>query len=149
MEIIKGRQNTSGEYPSLLKKRALTALKWAKRAFKEGDYDIAVNNAEYAVQLYVKSIIYRILGEERSCHDIRSLLGVLASALIEQGLNEEANLVIDFIRANRRPIAELSDAHTRAMYSLFEYGEKEAKILIKIAEDIIEMLQTLEEKIFG
>jgi len=54
-----------GEYPSLLKKRALTALKWAKRAFKEGDYDIAVNNAEYAVQLYVKSIIYRILGEEK------------------------------------------------------------------------------------
>ncbi len=76
-------------------------------------------------------------------------MGVLASALIEQGLNEEANLVIDFIRAKRRPIAELSDAHTRAMYSLFEYGEKEAKILIKIAEDIIEMLQTLEEKIFG
>ena len=69
----------SGRYPILLRKRALNALKWAERAYNDGDYDTAVREAEYAVQLYIKSIIYRILGEEIRGHNIRELLGVLVS----------------------------------------------------------------------
>ncbi len=139
----------SGEYPLLLKKRALNALKWARRALVEGDYDTAMREAEYAVQLYVKSLIYRILGEEVRGHNIRELLGLLASALLEEGLKEYSERIIDYVRKHRRELAELSDAHTRATYGLFEYGEKEAKILMSIIDDIMNLLNSIEEEIFG
>jgi len=139
----------SGEYVVLLKKRALNALKWARRAFEEGDYDTAVREAEYAAQLYAKSLIYRVLGEERRGHDIRGLLGILAAALIEQGLNKEAERLFDFVRVHRRELAELTEAHTRAVYGLFEYGEREADLILRIAEEVIRLLESLEVEVFG
>ena len=53
----------SGEYACLLKKRALNAFKWAKRAFEEGDYDIAAREAGYAARLYIESFIYLFLAK--------------------------------------------------------------------------------------
>ena len=138
----------SGEYPLLLKKRAFNALKWAEKAFMEGDYDTALREAEYAVQLYIKSLIFRILGEEVRGHNIRELLGILASALLEEGLEEYSSTIIDFVRKHRRELAELTDAHTRATYGLFEYGRKEAETLLRVAKNIIDFLKRLEEKIF-
>ena len=139
----------SGEYPALLKKRALNALKWAKRTFDDKDYDTAVREAEYAVQLYIKSITYRILGEEIRGHNPRELLGILASALIEEGFEEEAKELIDYIRKHRLELAELTEAHTRAIYGLIEYGKRESEILLKITKNVIAMLKDLEVKVFG
>ena len=139
----------SGEYAVLLRKRALSALKWAERAFNEGDYDVAVREAEYAVQLYIKSIIYRVLGEEVRGHNIRELLGILASGLIEEGLKSEAENLIEYTRKHRRELAELSEARTRATYGLIEYSKEGATILLRIARNVINMLKNLEVKIFG
>ncbi len=139
----------SGEYACLLKKRALNAFKWAKRAFEEGDYDTAAREAGYAARLYIESFIYRVLGEERRGHDIRGLLGILAAALIEQGLSREAERIFDFIRTHRRELAELAEAHTRAVYGLFEYGEREAGLILRVAEEVIGLLESLEVEIFG
>ena len=139
----------SGEYAILLKKRALNALKWAEKAFQEEDYDTSVREVEYAVQLYIKSLIYRILGEEVRGHNIRELLGILTSALIEKGFEELAKELIDYIKLHRRELIELSDAHTRVVYGLVEYSRKEAELLIKIGKNIISMLKELEVKVFG
>ena len=139
----------SGEYPSLLRKRSLNALKWAEKAYSEGDYDTAVREAEYAVQLYTKSLIYRVLGEERRGHDIRGLLGILSASLLEQGLEEEARVISNYVRKHRRELAELAEAHTRAIYGIFEYGEREAKLLLGIAKEVIGFLQKLEARVFG
>ncbi len=139
----------SGEYAALLRKRALSALKWARRAYSEGDYDMCVFDAEYAVQLYLKSILYRVLGEEVRGHNVRELFGLLAATLMEQGVEDLAREVADYVRRHRREMAELSDAHTRAVYGLVEYGEKEAKLLLKIAEQLIEKLEDLERRLFA
>jgi len=139
----------SGEYSALLSKRALNALKWARRAFEEGDCDTAVREAEYAIQLYIKSIIYRVLGEEAEGRNLRELLGVLASALIEEGFEEEAKELVNYIRKHKRELAELTEAHTRAVYGLIEFGRRETEMLLKIAESIILMLGNLEVKVFG
>ncbi|UNQ73144.1 HEPN domain-containing protein [Infirmifilum sp. NZ] len=53
----------SDEYAQTLRKRALSALKWAQRACQEGDYDTCALPAEYAAQLYLKSLIYHVTGE--------------------------------------------------------------------------------------
>ncbi len=139
----------SGEYPMLLKKRALNALKWAEKAFEEKDYDTAAREAEYAVQLYIKSVIYRVLGEEVRGHDVRGLMGILASSLLEEGLDKEAETISDYIRRHRRELAELAEAHTRAIYGVFEYGQREAKILLDVAREVIGLLEKLEARVFG
>lgn len=71
----------SGEYAVLLRKRALNALKWARRACSEGDYDMCALEAEYAAQLYLKSVLYRVLGEEVRDHDVRLSLAYLQQHL--------------------------------------------------------------------
>ncbi len=114
----------SGQYPLLLKKRVLNTFKRAERVFNEGDYDTRVREAEYAVQLYVKSLIYRVSSEEVYGCNIRGLLGILASILLENGFREEAEKIIEYIKRHKRLLAELDDAHTRAVYGLIEYGEK-------------------------
>lgn len=139
----------SGEYARVLQKRALNAIRWARRACEEGDYDTCALQAEYAVQLYLKSIIYRVTGEETRGHNIRELFGILIAALLEQGERELAEEVSEYLRKHRRELAELSDAHTRAIYGLVEYGEKEAGMLLRIAEEAIERLKELEGKIFA
>lgn len=139
----------SGEYGALLRERALSALKWAQRAYDEGDYDFAVLHAEYAVQLYLKSILYRIMGEEARGHDVRELFGLLAASLMEQGVEDLAREVMDYVRRHRRELIELSEAHTRATYGFIKYGEREAGLLLTIAKHVIEELKQLENKLFG
>jgi len=139
----------SGEYYIILRKRALATLKWAKRALEEGDYDIAAREAEYAAQLYVKALIYRVLGEEVRGHNLRELLGVLISGLLEEGFEEEARELSEFSRKRRRELAELSDAHTRAVYGIAEYTKRASKELIRVAEEVISFLASLEARIFG
>jgi len=139
----------SGKYLRLLRRRALSALRWARRAFEEGDYDTAVREAEYAAQLYIKSLLYRVMGEEVRGHDLRELLGVLISALIEGDLEDEAKTLVDYVRRRRRELAWLSEAHTRAVYGPTECGRREAELLLRIAEDVVETLRRLEARIFG
>lgn len=139
----------SGEYAALLRRRALNALKWAERACSEGDYDTCAFEAEYAVQLYLKSVLYRVLGEEVRGHNVRELFGLLAAALMEEGLESVAREVAEYVRRHRRELSELSDAHTRAVYGLVEYGEKEAKLLLQIAKQTLEWLGELERRLFA
>lgn len=80
-------------------------MKNAITLFNEGEYDLAVLNADYAAQLYVKAILYQLSGEEWRGHNVRSLLGVLAFVAKENGLEEIANKIYDFVRRNMRILA--------------------------------------------
>jgi len=139
----------SGEYAEVLRRRALSGLHWAERACEAGDYDICALMAEYAAQLYLKSLIYRVRGEEVREHSIGELFGVLTASLMEQGLRDLAEELVEYSRRHRREFAELSEAHTRAVYGLIGYGEKEAKLILAIARSVIEKLREIEVKLFG
>jgi len=138
----------SGEYPSLLKRRAESMMKLAERLLKEGEYDLAVHNAEYAAQLYIKSLLYRLSGEEWRGHSVRTLLGAAALTAEEEGLREEAEKIIDFTRKNRRILAELEEAHTRSIYGIFEYSREQAATLIDSAKSIIKLAKEIEKAVF-
>jgi len=139
----------SGEYAEVLRRRALSGLHWAERACEAGDYDICALMAGYAAQLYLKSLIYRVRGEEVRGHSIGELFGVLTASLMEQGLRDLAEELAEYSRRHRREFAELSEAHTKAVYSLIGYGEKEAKLILAIARSVIEKLRETEVKLFG
>ena len=139
----------SGEYAALLKKRALSMLALAKRLLSEGQNDLAALNAEYAAQLYLKALLYRVSGEEWRGHGIRALLGALSAVLEGAGFREEAEMIMDYVRGRRRALAELEEAHTRAVYGVFEYDEKQAAALVSLAEEVIELLRKVEEGVIG
>ncbi len=124
-------------------------LSLAKRLVSEGEYDLAVLNAEYAAQLYLKSLLYRLSGEEWRGRSIRTLLGALSLVLHECGLDDLANVVYDFVRSNRRLLAELDEAHTRAVYGPLQYSREQAGALLKAAELVIDLLKKVEEVFRG
>lgn len=137
----------SGNYPRILKRRAEAMMKNAIRLFNEGEYDLAVLNAEYAAQLYVKAVLYQLSGEEWRGHSVRTLLGILAFLARENGLNEVANEIHDFIRRNRRILAELDEAHVRAVYGIFEYNREQANAIIDISRQVIDMVKRITNEI--
>jgi len=87
------------------------------------------------------------MGEEARGHNLRELLGVLTSALLEEGLREEAKMLAEYVSRKRRELAELSDAHTRATYGLAEYTRVTATLLLQIAKDVIGKLRELEGRL--
>ena len=139
----------SGKYPNLLKRRAESMIKLAECLLNEGEYDLVVLNAEYAAQLYVKSLLYRLSGEEWRGHSVRTLLGAMALVAEERQMHEVANEIVDFARKNRRILAELDEAHTRSIYGVFEYSKNQAAALLDAAKSIIELVKGLEVRVFG
>lgn len=139
----------SGSYPDLLKRRAKSMMELAERLLNEGEYDLAVLNAEYAAQLYVKSVLYRLSGEEWRGHGIRTLLGAVALVAEGEGLRDVAESVIDFTRRNRRILAELEEAHTRSVYGAFEYSRDQAVAIVGSAKSAIELMKDIENRVFG
>ncbi|OYT39613.1 MAG: DNA-binding protein [Desulfurococcales archaeon ex4484_58] len=139
----------NGIYPDILRERAWAMFRLANRLFERGEYDLSAMNIEYAVQLYLKSLLYRVSGEEWRGYNIRSLLGSLILLLQEQGFDREASKITSFIRRNRRVLAELEEAHTRVVYSVFSYSRDQVKILLGIARELMDLLKNIEEKVFS
>ncbi|MET1160367.1 MAG: HEPN domain-containing protein [Thermoprotei archaeon] len=139
----------SGEYANLLRRRALAYMRVSERLLGEGEYDLAVFNCEYAVQLYIKSLLYRLTGEEWRGHGIRALLGLLASILEQEGYRDYAVKVMDFVRKYRRVLAEIEEAHTRAVYGPITYSREQAELLIRNAKEVIELLKRIEKGVFS
>jgi len=138
----------SGKYPDLLRRRAESMMGLAERLLSEGEYDLAVLNAGYAAQLYIKSVLLRLTGEEWKGHGIRTLLGAVALAAQERGLRDVAEEIIDFTRRNRRMLAELEEAHTRSVYGAFEYSEGQAEAIIELAKSTIQLMKGIEDRVF-
>jgi len=139
----------SGKYPDLLRRRAESMIRLAERLLGEDEYDLAVLNAEYSAQLYVKSTLFRLSGEEWRGHGVRTLLGAVALVIEESRIRNLAEEIIDFTRRNRRILAELEEAHTRSIYGALEYSEEQAKTIVESAKSVIELMKKIEEEIFG
>lgn len=131
----------SGEYPAILRRRAEAMLALAQRLLNEGEYDLAVLNAEYAAQLYLKSLLYRLTGEEWRGHGIRELLGALAVALKNLNQDEGADEVAEYVRRYRAYLAELEEGHVRSVYGVYSYGRDQAEALVSTAGNLISFLQ--------
>ncbi|MCX8162241.1 MAG: HEPN domain-containing protein, partial [Candidatus Bathyarchaeota archaeon] len=78
----------SGEYCRLLWYRAERFLVRALRDYSEGDYDGACFNAEEAVQLAVKAVLYKYFGEAPRIHGSRTLLSMLRNLFMGAGRDD-------------------------------------------------------------
>ena len=129
-----------------MKKRALSMLRLAERLLGEGEHDLVVLHSEYAVQLYLKALLYRLTGEEY--RGLLALLGVLAAVLEEKGFRKQAGVVTDFVRRFRRELSELEEGRIRSVYGVYEYADYQARRLHESAKRVIELLKRIEEEVF-
>ncbi len=134
----------SGVYASVLRRRALAFLEEAREA---RDPDLAVFFAEQAMQLYTKATLYELFGERVRTHGIRELLGLLARLLEEAGFVEEAERVRGFVAENRGLLIEAEEAYTLARYGETGYTRGDAERMIRLAEELIKLLEGVAESV--
>ncbi len=131
------------EYPDKLKRRALSFLKSAKVRMEWGDYDLVCFDAEQAVQLYLKALLYKLFGLRTRTHGTLEHLGML-----RRELGEEGRWVSDLVRRLRDGIDLLDESYVEGRYGEeSEYTEEMAELCLKTAEEIIRRLREFEEEL--
>ena len=118
----------------LLKKRSKEFLEEAKIALERGSYDVACFLAEQSLQLYLKSVLLKLVGDYPRTHSIRRLLGEIVRITDNVEIKEYA-------RENRIRLSNLEDAYLMARYFIKEYLREDAADMIKTAEETMERIR--------
>jgi len=124
---------TSEVYEALWR-RAKAFLREAERLLEEGEYDLSLVMSEQAVQLAVKAEIYKLIGEVPKGHNLRRLLGYLASLRGDSSLKELA-------ASRRDALITLEEAYLEGRYGPPYYTEEEAKEGLRVAKELHEALR--------
>jgi len=99
-----------------------------------------VFSSEQSLQLYLKFVLLKVLGDYPRTHSVRRLLGELNRLLGSKDLEE-------FVKANRIRLSVLEDAYLMAGYFVKEYDAEDAEDMVKLTEETIEIInRTLGEK---
>ena len=120
----------------LLKKRSKEFLEEAKIALERGSYDVACFLAEQSLQLYLKSVLLKLVGDYPRTHSIRRLLGEIVRITDNVEIKEYA-------RENRIRLSNLEDAYLMARYFIKEYLGEDAADMIKTAEETMERIRDI------
>ena len=134
----------SGEYYQLLWKRAERFLVRALRDYEEGDYDGACFNAEEAIQLAAKAMLFKFFGEAPRIHGSKTLLARLRNLLMDAGRDDVARVIGRFVADNRDALDVLEESYVMARYGAISYGEKQGRICVDTAKRALEVLREVE-----
>ncbi|MEM4004037.1 MAG: HEPN domain-containing protein [Desulfurococcaceae archaeon] len=129
------------EEVEILRGRAKTFLKYAKEALERGDFDFACFSSEQAAQLFVKSVILELVGEVPRLHRVRELL-----YLLSRSVPEVEKPITKFIEENREGLRALDDAYITSRYMPYTYTREDAETLVRLAENLIELLSRVSRK---
>lgn len=86
----------------------------AERDLAEGDYDGACFNAEEAVQLAAKALLYGYFGEMPRVHGSKALLARLRNLLAEGGREDAAASIGRFVAESRDALDLLEESYSMA-----------------------------------
>jgi len=137
----------SGEYYALMWRCAERFLLRASRDLSEGDYDGACFNAEEAVQLAVKAVLYKYFGELPRIHGSRTLLARLRNLLMDAGKGDVASIVGRFVSDSRDALDILEESYTMARYGTVSYGEVQGRLCVETAKKAFEVLMEVEGRL--
>lgn len=121
----------------LLKRRALSFFKDAKSDYERGDYDLVLFHVEQSIQLYLKYLLYKKIGDYPKVHSIVRLLKDVARIYDSKELD-------DFLNRNLEAIYLLEEAYISSRYLPREYDKEIATRILKVGEKAIEVFMCLE-----
>ena len=131
-----------------LKERALTFLKYAKKAYEEGDYDFSIFNIEQYLQLSLKAIILRLTGYIPKTHSIKHLLALLVEILKKLSREEYVVRIENLLKHYRKTLEKIDEAYTGARYLMKKYSREDVEKVLKVCEKISNLVNEIESKIF-
>ena len=102
----------------------------AREAFEEGEYSFTLYFADQALQLYVKYILTKEVGDYPKTHSFSTLLKALGR------ITQEAS---KFYEENAEVLDLLEDAYLAVRYLGREYSRKSAERALKILKNFREV----------
>lgn len=116
----------------LLRDRAQRFLDSSRMVLGKGYIDIAAFSAQQALELFLKSLLSKKIGDYPHTHSLSVLLEQFNS---ESGkCSEKAN---DILENNGIVLSLLQDAYISSRYFDISFREKEAREMVKFVEDTI------------
>lgn len=137
----------SGEYYNLLWRRSERFLRRAIRDYEESDYDGACFNAEEAVQLAVKAVLFKYFAETPRIHGSKTLLARLRNLLMDAGKGSVASLIGRFVADHRDYLDILEESYTMARYGAISYGQEQGNLCVETARTALEVLREVERRL--
>jgi HEPN domain-containing protein len=137
----------SDKYYNLLWRRAERFLVRAIRDLAENDFDGACFNAEEAVRMAAKALLYKYFGEMPRIHGSKTLLARLRNLFMDAGGEDLASIVGRFVAENRDALDILEESYIMARYGTIPYGEKQAKLCVDTAKKAFEVLREVERRL--
>lgn len=121
----------------LLRKRALSFLRDARSDMEHGDYDLVLFHVEQFIQLYLKHLLYRKIGDYPKTRSIIRLLKDVVRVYNDRSLD-------DFIDRNLEALYLLEEAYISSRYLPREYDRDIATRILKLGEEVLEVFKCLE-----
>lgn len=107
-----------------LKKRAGQFEEEAQEAFRKGNYNFTLLFVEQALQLYLKYMLAKEVGDFPKSHGPIHLFEALSSILGDR--------VVSFLSDNRMMLDLLTEAYVGSRYIDMEYGRETAEEALKL-----------------
>uniref|UniRef100_A0A7J3XZ14 HEPN domain-containing protein n=1 Tax=Thermogladius calderae TaxID=1200300 RepID=A0A7J3XZ14_9CREN len=120
------------EYEYLLE-RSRRFLATAELQIDKGFYDLALFSLEQALQLYLKAVVLRLGVDYPRTHSVRKLLELVYKLT---GSDE----VEKFFSNYAIELGVLEDAYITSRYIPREYTKEEAKRLLEVVREVIEVV---------
>ncbi len=121
-----------------MKKRARAFLEDAETDYTRGHYDLVLFHTEQCLQLYLKYLVYRKIGDYPKTRSLTRLFKDVMKVCDDKRLQE-------FYEENLEAIYLLEEAYIASRYLPREYDEETAKRILKFANRALEVLECLEK----
>ncbi|MEM3133850.1 MAG: HEPN domain-containing protein [Candidatus Caldarchaeum sp.] len=121
-----------------LKRRALAFLADAQTDYERGEYDLVLFHVEQFMQLYLKHLLYRRLGDFPRTHSPLELFKQLSKAY-------DSTAVAEFYRSNMEMLVLLEESYISSRYLPRSYGRDIAERVLGFSTRLKEMFEWLEK----
>lgn len=129
------------EETTFLKKRAKEFWQRVKEDFQKKRYNLCALDAEQAVQLWLKYLIFLKAGDFPKTHYFETLINSLADIYTSL-------LIKDFYKNNILQFTSLEDAYLMSRYLPKEFSKDEAQQFIKYATQLFKVLERMSSEKF-
>ncbi len=128
-----------GGLGDFLRRRAEAFLDVARADYERGYYDLVLFHVEQFLQLYLKYLLFRRLGDFPRTHSLTRLFKDVIEVYGDDALR-------DFYRDNLEVLYLLEEAYITSRYLPREYDEEIAGRVLRFAEKAREVLRCLESR---
>ena len=127
----------SNYYVDFLKRRAKAFLESVQADFDRGGYDLVLFHVEQFLQLYLKHLLYRKIGDFPKTYSVVRLVKDVIKVYNNDRLKE-------FYKKNLETLYLLEEAYISSRYLPYAYEEKEVKDIYRF---VVEVFRPLVEEI--